>query len=115
LEITRRGVWNTIRIENEHLNNVGEFRAFKEIPLPFETTKYVYNKDWLQRFFSWFSKNVDELITYKFDDGEDDEFKKLSQQKIKSVFDKYNLNLDDELIVNNNSNFILCIDTLYQN
>ena len=26
-EILRRGLWNLLRLENEHLNNVGEFRA----------------------------------------------------------------------------------------
>ncbi|KAL0013987.1 hypothetical protein SO802_001056 [Lithocarpus litseifolius] len=35
LEILRRGIWNFFRLENEHLNNVGEYRAFKSVPLPF--------------------------------------------------------------------------------
>lgn len=35
LEIVRRGIWNFFRLENEHLNNVGKFRAFKSVPLPF--------------------------------------------------------------------------------
>ncbi|XP_057777194.1 phosphate transporter PHO1 homolog 3-like [Salvia miltiorrhiza] len=35
LEILRRGLWNFFRLENEHLNNVGKFRAFKSVPLPF--------------------------------------------------------------------------------
>ncbi|KAI3858068.1 hypothetical protein MKW98_029542 [Papaver atlanticum] len=35
LEIIRRGMWNFFRLENEHLNNVGKFRAFKTVPLPF--------------------------------------------------------------------------------
>lgn len=35
LEIIRRGIWNFFRVENEHLNNVGNFRAFKSVPLPF--------------------------------------------------------------------------------
>ncbi|KAK4712428.1 hypothetical protein R3W88_006941 [Solanum pinnatisectum] len=35
LEILRRGVWNFFRLENEHLNNVGKYRAFKSVPLPF--------------------------------------------------------------------------------
>ncbi|XP_022946078.1 phosphate transporter PHO1 homolog 3-like [Cucurbita moschata] len=34
-EIIRRGIWNFFRIENEHLNNVGKYRAFKSVPLPF--------------------------------------------------------------------------------
>ncbi|KAL9690556.1 hypothetical protein QQ045_010958 [Rhodiola kirilowii] len=35
LEIIRRGIWNFFRLENEHLNNVGKYRAFKAVPLPF--------------------------------------------------------------------------------
>ncbi|CAN8266660.1 unnamed protein product [Cochlearia groenlandica] len=35
LEIIRRGIWNFFRLENEHLNNVGNYRAFKTVPLPF--------------------------------------------------------------------------------
>ncbi|XP_074309705.1 phosphate transporter PHO1 homolog 10-like [Silene latifolia] len=35
LEIIRRGMWNFFRLENEHLNNVGKFRAFRSVPLPF--------------------------------------------------------------------------------
>ncbi|KXS20269.1 EXS-domain-containing protein [Gonapodya prolifera JEL478] len=34
LEVVRRGLWLFLRIENEHANNVGHFRATKEIPLP---------------------------------------------------------------------------------
>ncbi|KAL7110494.1 hypothetical protein ACP275_05G029200 [Erythranthe tilingii] len=35
LEVVRRGQWNFYRLENEHLNNVGKFRAVKIVPLPF--------------------------------------------------------------------------------
>ncbi|XP_051140634.1 phosphate transporter PHO1 homolog 9-like [Andrographis paniculata] len=35
LEILRRGIWNFFRLENEHYNNVGKYRAFKSVPLPF--------------------------------------------------------------------------------
>ncbi|KAK0574179.1 hypothetical protein LWI29_019412 [Acer saccharum] len=35
LEIIRRGIWNFFRLENEHLNNVGKYRAFKTVPMPF--------------------------------------------------------------------------------
>ncbi|CAN4079401.1 unnamed protein product [Withania somnifera] len=35
LEILRRGLWNFFRLENEHLNNVGKYRASKAVPLPF--------------------------------------------------------------------------------
>ncbi|KAJ8569970.1 hypothetical protein K7X08_006547 [Anisodus acutangulus] len=40
LEVIRRGMWNFFRLENEHLNNVGKYRAFKSVPLPF-----VYHED----------------------------------------------------------------------
>ncbi|KAL5553734.1 hypothetical protein UlMin_041135 [Ulmus minor] len=42
LEIIRRGIWNFFRLENEHLNNVGKYRAFKSVPLPFN---YVEDED----------------------------------------------------------------------
>ncbi|XP_028768623.1 phosphate transporter PHO1 homolog 1-like [Neltuma alba] len=35
LEVLRRGIWNFYRLENEHLNNAGKFRAVKTVPLPF--------------------------------------------------------------------------------
>ncbi|KAF9433619.1 hypothetical protein BGZ76_009203 [Entomortierella beljakovae] len=35
LEVLRRWMWNFFRLENEHLNNCGQFRAIKDIPLPF--------------------------------------------------------------------------------
>lgn len=35
LEIIRRGIWSFFRLENEHLNNVGKYRAFKSVPHPF--------------------------------------------------------------------------------
>ncbi|KAL9284923.1 hypothetical protein ACSQ67_024709 [Phaseolus vulgaris] len=35
LEIVRRGIWNFFRLENEYLNNVGNYRAFKSVPHPF--------------------------------------------------------------------------------
>ncbi|KAE9617625.1 hypothetical protein Lal_00043281 [Lupinus albus] len=38
LEVIRRGHWNFYRLENEHLNNVGHFRAVKTVPLPFRET-----------------------------------------------------------------------------
>ncbi|KAK1435404.1 hypothetical protein QVD17_01167 [Tagetes erecta] len=38
LEVIRRGHWNYYRLENEHLHNVGKFRAVKTVPLPFRET-----------------------------------------------------------------------------
>lgn len=38
LEVIRRGHWNFYRVENEHLNNVGKYRAVKAVPLPFRET-----------------------------------------------------------------------------
>ncbi|KAF9172941.1 hypothetical protein BGX21_002427 [Mortierella sp. AD011] len=36
IEVLRRWQWNFFRLENEHLNNCGQFRAIKDIPLPFQ-------------------------------------------------------------------------------
>ncbi len=33
LEVFRRFVWNFFRLENEHVNNVGEFRAVRDISI----------------------------------------------------------------------------------
>jgi xenotropic and polytropic retrovirus receptor 1 len=33
LEIFRRFVWNFFRLENEHLNNCGQFRAVRDISI----------------------------------------------------------------------------------
>ena len=33
LELVRRFIWNFFRLENEHLNNCGEFRAVRDISL----------------------------------------------------------------------------------
>jgi xenotropic and polytropic retrovirus receptor 1 len=35
VEIFRRGVWNLLRLENEQLNNCGQYRAVVNVPLPF--------------------------------------------------------------------------------
>lgn len=35
-EVLRRGMWSVFRVENEHCNNVGQFRASRDIPLPYE-------------------------------------------------------------------------------
>ncbi|KAI3855309.1 hypothetical protein MKW92_033241 [Papaver armeniacum] len=45
LEIIRRGIWNFFRLENEHLNNVGKYRAFKSVPLPFNYDEDDGDKD----------------------------------------------------------------------
>lgn len=34
LEIIRRVIWNFFRLENEHLNNVGQFRIVRDTPIP---------------------------------------------------------------------------------
>lgn len=36
LIIKRLMVYVLIRLENEHLNNVGKYRAFNSVPLPFD-------------------------------------------------------------------------------
>src|SRR5271155_1891702 len=34
-EVFRRFMWNFIRMENEHMTNVGHFIASRDVPLPF--------------------------------------------------------------------------------
>jgi len=34
-EVARRFMWNFIRMENEHMTNVGHFLAARDVPLPF--------------------------------------------------------------------------------
>ncbi|KAH0558625.1 hypothetical protein GP486_004724 [Trichoglossum hirsutum] len=34
-EVIRRGIWTIFRMENEHCTNVGRFRAYRDIPLPY--------------------------------------------------------------------------------
>ncbi|KAK9140394.1 hypothetical protein Scep_010075 [Stephania cephalantha] len=40
LEIFRRGHWNFYRLENEHLTNVGKYRAVNMVPLPFRDVEF---------------------------------------------------------------------------
>lgn len=35
LEMLRRWQWNFIRLENEHLGNVDQYRVTREVPLPY--------------------------------------------------------------------------------
>ena len=35
------------RLENEHLNNVGKYRAFKSVPLPFNYDEDEDKDEWL--------------------------------------------------------------------
>lgn len=39
LEVTRRAMWNVFRLENEQINNCGNFRALHEVPLPLPLRK----------------------------------------------------------------------------
>lgn len=39
VEVLRRFVWNFLRLENEHINNVGKFRAVRDISVaPIDTS-----------------------------------------------------------------------------
>lgn len=35
LEVTRRGMWSLFRVENEHCANVGQYKASRDVPLPY--------------------------------------------------------------------------------
>ena len=67
LEIFRRFIWNIFRIENEFLNNIGEYRPVRDLPLPFEITELTEKKKVLKKV----------------------------QNQIRSVFSKYNTSLED--------------------
>lgn len=34
-EITRRGMWTLLRVENEHCSNVAQYKASRDVPLPY--------------------------------------------------------------------------------
>ncbi|GJV03206.1 phosphate transporter PHO1, partial [Tanacetum coccineum] len=55
-EVIRREHWNYYRLENEHLNNVGKYRAVKTTPLPFYETDS--NRRSIQRRYArrWFDE-----------------------------------------------------------
>ena len=38
-EVTRRGMWALIRVENEHCSNVSQQKACRDIPLPYQIIK----------------------------------------------------------------------------
>lgn len=44
LEMFRRAIWNFFRVEKEHVNNCGIFRAVEEYKLPFETSPSKYDE-----------------------------------------------------------------------
>jgi hypothetical protein len=75
-EIARRGIWNIFRLENEHLNNCGKFRAVLEVPLPFHPTdmqeeqeeednkrkrKKTNKNYYFSRIIQWFKKQPQKL------------------------------------------------------
>jgi xenotropic and polytropic retrovirus receptor 1 len=35
-EVTRRGMWALIRVENEHCSNVAQYKASRDVPLPYK-------------------------------------------------------------------------------
>ncbi|KAJ6786125.1 hypothetical protein PWT90_02481 [Aphanocladium album] len=35
LEVSRRGMWTLFRVENEHCANVGQYKASRDVPLPY--------------------------------------------------------------------------------
>lgn len=38
-EVTRRGLWMLIRVENEHCSNIGQAKASRDVPLPYQLEK----------------------------------------------------------------------------
>ncbi|KAI1365879.1 EXS family-domain-containing protein [Xylaria arbuscula] len=38
-EVVRRGMWALLRVENEHCTNVGQYKASRDVPLPYDLTR----------------------------------------------------------------------------
>ncbi|EIW78498.1 EXS-domain-containing protein [Coniophora puteana RWD-64-598 SS2] len=45
LEILRRVQWNFYRLENEHLGNMDQYRATREVPLPYSDAAHAHDED----------------------------------------------------------------------
>ncbi|KAI8600347.1 EXS family-domain-containing protein [Dissophora ornata] len=75
IEIFRRWVWNFFRLENEHLNNCGQFRAIKDIPLPFhilvEGESEEEEEEEEQEGEEQFKHDTERPDVLKFDDGDE--------------------------------------------
>ena len=57
LEVFRRFIWNYFRLENEHLNNCGNFRAVRDISVaPMDCSDQV-SKNSLEVFFTSTSRS----------------------------------------------------------
>ena len=63
LEIFRRAVWNFLRLENEHLNNVGQFRVMRNISL--NDKSVVDTVDDLESMMDASTHNAREIFTRK--------------------------------------------------
>jgi len=85
VEVIRRFQWNFFRMENEHTNNCGEFRAVKEMPLPYhinnnnDDDEDGNNHDTLhdipsnlQIFIKKINRNKDNQYNDSSDDSKDD-------------------------------------------
>ncbi len=40
-EVTRRGMWTVFRVENEHCANVAQYKASRDVPLPYTIEPFV--------------------------------------------------------------------------
>ena len=79
LEIFRRAVWNFLRLENEHLNNVGQFRVMRNISLKDESV--VDTVDDLECMMDASSNDAREIFTRKaYDEKWFQESKKETQK-----------------------------------
>lgn len=60
-EVIRRFIWNIFRLDNEQLNNAGEYLPIRDIPLPFETSHFKPKRNLLLDFV----KNIEKLWPFK--------------------------------------------------
>lgn len=58
-EVTRRGLWAIIRVENEHCSNVAQYKASRDTPLPYELKKSLSPPPALSRIAETSSQRAD--------------------------------------------------------
>lgn len=62
LEILRRGIWNFLIIEKQHIMNCGIFKAVEEIKLPYENIQFEMDQDqFLKKEFKFIDKKEEKF------------------------------------------------------
>jgi hypothetical protein len=90
LEVIRRGQWNVFRLENEHLNNCGAFRAVIDVPLPFEEEQEFPDESKKESSKKGFISNINSAIRFL-------SYKKLGTEDIFFCFDSRDDERDQDI------------------